>query len=111
MTLSGATTPGQSGPEGSGNEGVLYIPQSSSITESSPSDCIMSYIRTFVWVLLSRDSSVSAVRVLSIGQIDLLRNTRNHLIVWKLHFLRKDSHIKTYNGELMITIRLEHLKT
>ena len=36
--LSGATTPGQSGPGTDGNEGVLYIPQSSSITGTSPSD-------------------------------------------------------------------------
>ena len=27
-----------------GNEGVLRIPQSSSITETSPSDCLMSYL-------------------------------------------------------------------
>ena len=33
-TLSGATTPGQSGPGSDGNEGVLHIPQSSSITGS-----------------------------------------------------------------------------
>ena len=31
-TLSGATTPGQNGPWSDGNEGVLCIPQSSSIT-------------------------------------------------------------------------------
>ena len=31
-TLSGATTPGQSEPGNNGNEGVLYIPQSSSLT-------------------------------------------------------------------------------
>ena len=42
-TLSGATTPGQSGPGSDGNEGVLHIPQSSSITEASPSDCLVSY--------------------------------------------------------------------
>ena len=30
MALSGATTPGQSGPVSDGNEGVLRIPQSSS---------------------------------------------------------------------------------
>ena len=30
--LSGATTPGQSGPGSDGNEGVLHIPQSSNIT-------------------------------------------------------------------------------
>ena len=42
-TLSGATTPGQSGPGSNGNERVLHISQSSSITEASPSDCLMSY--------------------------------------------------------------------
>ena len=41
--LSSATTPGQSGPESNGNEGVLCIPQSSSITGTSPSDCLVSY--------------------------------------------------------------------
>ena len=35
--LSGATTPGQSGPGSDDNEGVLHIPQSSSITETAPS--------------------------------------------------------------------------
>ena len=34
-TLSGATTLGQSEPEIDGNEGVLHIPQSSSITGDS----------------------------------------------------------------------------
>ena len=38
-TLSGATTLGQSGPGSDGNEGVLRIPQSSSITVASPSEC------------------------------------------------------------------------
>ena len=33
----------QSGPGSNGNEGVLYIPQSSSITGNSPSDCLVSY--------------------------------------------------------------------
>ena len=41
--LSGTTTPGQSGPGRDGNEGVLHIPQSSSITEASPSTCLVSY--------------------------------------------------------------------
>ena len=45
MTFSGATTPGQSGPGSDGNEGVLHITQSSSITEASPSDCFVSYLR------------------------------------------------------------------
>ena len=41
--LSGATTPGLSGPGSDGNKVVLHIPQSSSITGTSPSDCLVSY--------------------------------------------------------------------
>ena len=41
-TLSGATTPGQSEAGSDGNEGVLRIPQSSSITGTWPSDCLVS---------------------------------------------------------------------
>ena len=42
-TLSFATTRGQSGPGSNGNERVLCIPQSSSITGASLSDCLVSY--------------------------------------------------------------------
>ena len=42
-TLSSTTTPGQSEPGSDGNKGVLRIPQSSSITGTSPSDCLLSY--------------------------------------------------------------------
>ena len=42
-TLSGSTSSGQSGPGSNGNEGVLRIPQSSNITEASPSDCLELY--------------------------------------------------------------------
>ena len=41
--LSGATTPGQSGPGSDGNERVVRIPQSSSITGTLLSDCLVSY--------------------------------------------------------------------
>ena len=41
--LSGATVPSQSGPGSKGNEGVLCISQSPSITGTSPSDCLVSY--------------------------------------------------------------------
>ena len=43
-TLSGATILGQCGLGSDGNEGVLHIPQSSSITGTSPSDCLVSYL-------------------------------------------------------------------
>ena len=42
-TLSGATTPGQSGPRSDANEDVFCISQSSSITESSALDCLVAY--------------------------------------------------------------------
>ena len=41
--LSYVTTPGKSGPGNNENEGILCIPQSSSITGASPSDCLVSY--------------------------------------------------------------------
>ena len=41
--LSGATTLGQSGLCSDNNERILRLPQSSSITGSSPSDCLVSY--------------------------------------------------------------------
>ena len=37
------TIPSQSGPGSDGNKGVLHIPQSSSITGTSPLDCLVSY--------------------------------------------------------------------
>ena len=42
-TLSGATTLGHSGPGSNDNEGVLCIPQNSSITGASSSDCLVLY--------------------------------------------------------------------
>ena len=42
-TLLDATTPGQSGPGMDGNKEVFRIPQSSSITGTLPSDCLVSY--------------------------------------------------------------------
>ena len=41
-TLSGDTTVGQIGPGSDGNKGVFRIPQSSSMTGTSPTDCLVS---------------------------------------------------------------------
>ena len=51
-TLTGATTPGQSGPRNDANERILCILQSSSINGVSPSDCLISYPRHSFWVLI-----------------------------------------------------------
>ena len=42
-TLPDVIIPGQSGPGSDGNEGVLGIPQSSSIIGTSRSDCLVSF--------------------------------------------------------------------
>ena len=42
-TLSGASTPDQSGPGSDGIEGVVHIPQISNITAASSSDVLVSY--------------------------------------------------------------------
>ena len=48
-TLSAATTLGHSGPGSDGSEVVLCIPQRSSITEVTPSDCLVSYPEHSLW--------------------------------------------------------------
>ena len=52
-TQLGATTPGQNGPRSNDNQGVLHIPQKSSITETSPSDCFVSYPGNLLWGCLT----------------------------------------------------------
>ena len=51
-TLSDATTPGQSETGSNGNERLLCIPQSSSMTGNSPSDYLVSYQDTHWGALL-----------------------------------------------------------
>ena len=58
-TLSGATIPGQSGPGSDGNEGVLSILQNFSTAGTSPSDCLVSYIRTLARGVLEVQSEYS----------------------------------------------------
>ena len=48
-TLSSATTLNWSGPGSNGKEEIIYIPQNSSITEASPSDCLKLYPGHLLW--------------------------------------------------------------
>ena len=92
--LSGAIIPGQSGPESGGNKGVLCIPQSSSITGTSLSDCLVSYpghllgegVLTLCRKAVSVFYSPSRLNKTTywIRLIMLDRNTWNHLPVKKL---------------------------
>ena len=58
---SGATTAGQTGPGSDGNEGVLHILQSSSITGTSPSDCLVSYPEYSLGVVLPLNKGAVSV--------------------------------------------------
>ena len=49
--LSGATTPGKSGPGSDSSEGVFSTLQSSSIIDASPLDCLVSYKQDIRWGL------------------------------------------------------------
>ena len=63
------SSPGLSEPGSNGNEGVLRIPQNSSITEASPSDCLVSYLGHLLGVLLlSRDAAGVFYRPNWLGQ-------------------------------------------
>ena len=85
--LSGATTPGQSGAGSDGNEKVLHISQSSSITGISPSDCLESYPSAEKWSVYSTasadEAAVSLCYLLYVGPYALsLTFLHFGLFVW-----------------------------
>ena len=70
--LSGATTPGQTGPGSDGNEGVFRIPRNSSTAGNSPSDYLVSYQDTRKEVLPLCRGAVSVFFSPSrLGKVDL----------------------------------------
>ena len=69
-TLSGATTPGESGPGSNGNKETLRILQSSSITEASASGCLVSHPGH--WLGESYDSA-EVQSVYSVASVDAAR--------------------------------------
>ena len=58
--LSYATTPGQSGPESNGNEGVLHLPQIFK-AGALPSDSLMSYPRHQDYFIRLGDNSLAII--------------------------------------------------
>ena len=49
ISRTGDNSPGHCEPGSNDNEGILLIPQRSSITGASPSDCLMSYLGHSLW--------------------------------------------------------------
>ena len=99
--ISGATTPGQSGPGSNGNKGVLHILQSSSIIGTSPSDCLVSYrghsLRGGGLTPLQR-SSQCILQPKSIGQCVFMR------VRWKVHKLTQILWWKVTKWDLFFNI-------
>ena len=101
-TLSGDTTVVQSGPGSNGNEGVLYIPQSSR-ARVLPSDCLMSYLFGEVSYPFAQMQSVCskapadwASKMLHIPGILLLEDLRLQVI--NLTLLSRYCHRKSSVG-------------
>ena len=72
-TLSCANIRGQSRPSSDSNKGVFCIPQSSSITGPSPSDCLVSYPgHSWWWVLLLSREAICVIYLPSqVGKMPL----------------------------------------
>ena len=91
-TLFGATTPSQSRPGSDGSEGLLHIPESSSITWASPSDCLESYqdTRRKGVLPLCRGAGRCILRPQPTGQADFRvlgkKYTHTHTYIYTLIF-------------------------
>ena len=107
-TLSSAITPGQSGLGSDSNEGVLHIPQSSRITGTSPSDCLVSYIRTLVKEVLHFCRDAIGI-FCSRGQVQQSRlecNTKT-LFVPRCTFLAAIKHMRVHMSTSICTCMLK----
>ena len=93
-TLSGVTTPDHSRPRSYGNERVLRIPQISSITVISPSDCLLSYPGHSLWggiLFFCREAVGVFYRPSRLGN---RRFDNDVLIVKRILFLNRNRHQK-----------------
>ena len=86
--LAGATTPGQSGPGSDGNEIYLHFHQTSNITWTSPSDCLVSYLGHSLGVTYP---SVEKQSVYSTSPADTAKLYEGYMNV--LHEKRSDAFI------------------
>ena len=98
-------TPGQSGPESDGNEGLVDIPKSSSITGTSPSDCLVSYPgQSFVGVLIPLQRSSQCILLLHPTVQAVIR--KDSASLFKFPFL---SHIQVFSCEILSVCRWKYL--
>ena len=84
-TLSGATTPDQSGLGSNGNEGILRIPQSSSITGASPSDCLVSYKGHKLGCVSYPSAGMQLAYCTALSRLDCVRQAYIYIYTWSNH--------------------------
>ena len=99
--LSGATTPRKSEPGSEGNEGVLCIPQSSSITGTPPSDCLVSYLgpslrKSYSVEMLSVSSTTPAY------QAGFMSERRYRIVIYELAIIRNVQYFKVIEAYCMV---------
>ena len=74
-TIPDATIPGLSGAGSDGNKYVLAITQSPSITQASPSDCLVSYPGHSLWESYLSDREVRLPQRVSWDRADVFYST------------------------------------
>ena len=79
--LSAATTPGLNKPESDANEEVFRVPQSSSNTGTSPSDCLESYPKHSLWGGILPPCKDAVGVFYSLGRLGQLL----HIFYWLKH--------------------------
>ena len=97
--LSGATTLGQNEAGSKSNERVLCIPQSSSIIETSPSDCLVSYPGHSLGGLQSVSISKSPIYQLNSG-LNIIHIQKDQV---QINFLKKKLYKKNVNMNIQWT--------
>ena len=94
--LSGANIPGQSGPGSNRNEGIFCIPRNTSITGTSPLECLVSYPgHSFGgkgYISLQRHSQC-ILQLQPTGQDTQWRRKKKLLMIWIITELNQNSSI------------------
>ena len=112
LTLSGAITPGQSGPGSDGNKGVPRISQSSSLTGASPSEFLVSYPgHSLVGVLLHWRGTISVFCSLSSSQLLLAPPWRENLRTWWYVYSLSQTDLFIPSSGLFSSMEWNYLRT
>ena len=92
------STPGQGGPESDGNKGVFRIPQSSSITETSQLDCLVSYPRRLLRESFLSEEMQSVNSISSVDWASIFEKVCNNSLYPVYALVTKDLRFLIYSN-------------